>query len=134
MKTVQITLDLSPSDIIRVMKLLENSPANNTVTTQEVTMKPAIKSKITMPSFGRNQKQIDAFTEIEQERFDKKTEEELVKDQRAEERKVKQAEKQQVVDDKKETAKIQEAEILEIKTAATENLGKVEMPKSPFTL
>ena len=101
--------------------------------TPETVVIPTAGKKTSMPGFGRSQTQIDTFTENEQERFDKRTEEDLLKEQRAEEREVRKAEKQEIADEKKAEAIRSEAEIADIKAVnLTSTSMPTAMPKSPW--
>ncbi len=78
---------------------------------------PTAGKKVKMAGFGRTQVQIDEFTENEEERFEKRSEEELLKEQRKEERDAKAAEKKIIADEKKAEEDHFKKEIANIKKA-----------------
>ena len=97
MNKVTITLELTYHQAIAVMDLLTSSESDTKQSQTKLTVQDSLPSKgtkepvrivptagkkTTMPSFGRNQAQIDAFTNEEQEKFDKKTAEQLLKEEK----------------------------------------------------
>lgn len=72
---------------------------------------------IKMPGFGRSQTQIDRFTNDEQNKFEKKTEEQLEKEQRKEERDARKAERDAIAAEKQDEIDRAAKEIAAIKEA-----------------
>jgi len=99
----------------------------------EPTVRPSPGKGIKMPSFGRTQNQLDSFYEQEQERFDKKTEEEFAKEERAEVRAATKAAKQQLLDEKKADKQRAEDEVTAIKETAKET-PTTTLLKKPWDL
>jgi len=88
----------------------------------------AAGKKTKMPGFGRSQNQIDEFLEHEEERFTKKTEEQLLKEQRKAEREAKKAEQEAV------EAKAKQ-EVEEIKQKVVEDIKpSIPLLKKPWEL
>lgn len=139
MQSVKLTLELTFSDALAVLTLLQKTADPSTAVIDshamgqaptKTTVTPTAGKKTKMPGFGRTQANIDQFTEHEQERFEKKTEDELLKEQRAEERKIAKAEKQAKINEQKAKDKREQDEIDDIKalnlasTTATETVTK----------
>jgi len=76
------------------------------------TVKPTAGKKISMPTLGRTNEQIDIFVNKEQERFDAKSDEELAKEQRTIDKAIEETIKTNIVNDIK--APIVEAEIKKV--------------------
>lgn len=121
MNKVSITLELTPSEVIKVMELLSTSPESKLKPTEHkpsvqvylptldlsssskqsigkfpdnVATKPVTKKSVKgvkLPSFGRTQEQIDSYDEEESKRLEAMTAEEADKEARALERAEKKA-------------------------------------------
>ncbi len=150
MNKVTITLELTYKEVAEVMALLnhtsqqpvntpisqehllkDKSPSPTTKKPSKPIIKPTAGKKVKMPALGRTQKDIDKFMVEEQERFNKKTEEELLKEQRAEERAQRKAEKEA-----EELAKKQEEEekLNEVKAIKEKTSSKSTLPAKPWNL
>ena len=95
--------------------------------------KPTAGKKVTMAAFGRSQKQIEDFEKNEQERFDNKSEEDLLKEERAAERAEKKALKDKEAKEKAEEKLRKEKEVAEIKLPTATGTPK-EITKKPWEL
>ena len=116
-----VTVSASPKHSKKTLKAMEEARSH-------ATPKPAPKSKVAMPVFGRTQQQIDAHIEKEANRLEELSEEEELKQQRREERAAAKAEKEA------EEAK-QKQEIVNIKAAViTPSAIEAPMPKKPWEL
>ena len=111
-----------------------DSPAAPKKTVAKVKVKVTAGKKTMMPGFGRTQTQIDSFTADEAEKFEKKTDEQLLKEQRAEERLEAKKVKDQIAADKKAERDKAAEEVEAIKKAGTIAPVVTELPPKPWAL
>jgi hypothetical protein len=102
MQEITLTLTLSYSEATEVLTLINTLRNNNvevpntqklpakdqspSVTKEKPVTHPTAGKTVKMPTFGRKQHQIDAFEESEKDRVNKKTEAQLLKEQKEEEK------------------------------------------------
>ena len=158
MKKVTLTLDLTYAEAEAVLALLNGTtseapasavevklveamlttplkaPPTNIELDIPVIVKPTAGKKVKMAGFGRSQKQIDDFNKDEQEKFNKKTDEQLLKEQRAEERAEAKKVKAQIAKDKKEEEDRATKEVEAIKKADTKTPVIATLPKKPWEI
>jgi len=109
---VKITLEVTTKQALAIFTLLESdkNPKWDELSKQEQLLTPKSKAStesstisvntgISMPTFGRTKSQIATFEATEKKRMDKKTEDELLKEQRKAEKEAKQSEEEQALKD-----------------------------------
>ena len=154
MSKVTLTLELDYDEAITVLSLLAPEAHISTVAVQKPVPKqsvtlpskepvrgfkrpvtvPTAGKKTKMPSLGRSQTQIDSFTEEEQDKFDKKSEDQLLKEERAADRAERKKEKDELAKTKKEETDKAADEIKRIKDAAKDNKVIPTVIKKPWEI
>jgi len=153
MNLITLTLTLTPQQVIEVIQVLDNtsseahnlpvetlidstdtmSPENTTTSSTPIIITPTAGKKTIMPAFGRTQSQVDNFTKEEQEKFDNKTEEDLLKEERRAEHTIKKIAKETLQKDK-ETELAKEQDIINDIKAKVTDISTTKLPVCPWPI